>query len=66
MSTATEADIGGQDITIATAALAVLIAAFVNSLVKATLSLGIGGTRLGTRVGIPTLLVVCAVLSHGG
>ena len=52
------ADIGGKDITIATAALAVLIAAFVNALVKAALALGIGGTRLGIRVGVPTLLVV--------
>ncbi len=54
------ADIAGKDITIATAALAVLIAAFVNALVKAVLSLGIGGPRLGARVGIPTLLVVCS------
>ncbi len=40
------------------AALAILIAAFVNALVKAGLALGIGGLWLGIRIGLATLLVI--------
>lgn len=39
-------------------ALAILIAAFVNTLVKAALALGIGGVWLGLRIGLATLFVI--------
>lgn len=52
------ANMAGEDLAVTVAALAVLIAAFVNATVKAGLSLGIGGFALGARVGGVTVAVV--------
>lgn len=52
------ANMTGDTLATPVAALAVLLAAFVNATVKAGLSLGIGGHRLGVRVGIVTATVV--------
>ncbi|MFP4155437.1 MAG: MgtC/SapB family protein [Halothiobacillaceae bacterium] len=54
------ADMAGDRISLETATLAVLIAASANSVVKAGLALGIGGTRLGVRVILPTVLVIAS------
>jgi len=53
-------------VSLRTAALGVLVAAFVNSLVKAGLSLGIGGREIGLRVGASILGVVIAGLLTWG
>lgn len=52
------ADMAGERIALETATLAVLLAASANSVVKAGLAFGIGGTRLGLRVGPPTLMII--------
>lgn len=52
------ANMTGEDLAVTVTALAVLIAAFVNTSVKAGLSLGIGGLALGSRVGGVTVAVV--------
>lgn len=52
------ANMTGDNLAVPVAALAVLLAAFVNSMVKAGLSLGIGGLGVGSRVGGVTALVV--------
>ncbi len=57
------ANMAADDLTVGTAALAILIAAFVNSLVKSGLALGIGGPRLGLRVGLAMLVVVSSGLA---
>jgi len=49
-----------------TAALGILIAAFVNSLVKPVLAFGIGGRGLGLRVGAAIALVVLSGLATWG
>ena len=57
------ANMGNDTLPVATTTLALLIAAFVNSLVKAGLSLGVGGKRLGLRVGLTMLVVVSSGLA---
>ncbi|SFM56609.1 Uncharacterized membrane protein, DUF4010 family [Ectothiorhodospira mobilis] len=58
------ADMTRDGLGLPTANLAILIAAFSNSLVKAGLSLGIGGLRLGIRVLLPMVLAVaCGALT---
>ncbi|MBK1692803.1 MgtC/SapB family protein [Ectothiorhodospira mobilis] len=52
------ADMTREGLGLPTATLAILIAAFSNTLVKAGLSLGIGGLRLGVRVALPMALAV--------
>jgi uncharacterized membrane protein (DUF4010 family) len=52
------ANMTGDDLAVPVAALAVLLAAAVNATVKAGLSLGIGGFRVGSRVGVVTAAVV--------
>ncbi len=54
------ANMTGEELAVTVTALAVLIAAFVNTTVKAGLSLGIGGLALGSRVGGVTVVVVGA------
>ncbi|MBS3800290.1 MAG: MgtC/SapB family protein [Thioalkalivibrio sp.] len=48
------------EITIAVAAGGVLLAAFVNAMIKAGLALGIGGAALGLRTGLTTVLVIAS------
>ncbi len=57
------ANMASEDLATSAAALAILIAAFVNATVKAGLATGIGGLRLGSRVGASTLLVVVTGLA---
>ena len=57
------ANMASEDLATSTAALAILIAAFVNAWVKTGLAWGIGGLRLGSRVGASTLLVVATGLA---
>lgn len=57
------ANMASEDLATSAAALAILIAAFVNASVKAGLATGIGGLRLGSRVGVSTLLVVVTGLA---
>jgi uncharacterized membrane protein (DUF4010 family) len=52
------ADMTENTLAVPVAALAVLLAAFVNASVKAGLSLGIGGLSVGSRVAVVTVLVV--------
>lgn len=52
-----------EDLTAATAVLAIIIAAMVNNLFKASLALGIGPFALGIRVLIPMLLSLSAGLA---
>jgi uncharacterized membrane protein (DUF4010 family) len=52
------ANMAGETLGIAPAALAILIAAFANSLAKAGLTLGIGGIRIGSRVGLAMLVIL--------
>ncbi|MCA1804660.1 MAG: MgtC/SapB family protein [Xanthomonadaceae bacterium] len=52
------ANMAGDTLGIASAALAILIAAFVNSLAKAGLTLGIGGVQIGSRVGLAMLVIL--------
>ena len=52
-----------EDLTAATAVLAIIIAAMVNNLFKASLALGIGTLGLGIRVLIPMLLSLSAGLA---
>lgn len=52
------ADMTRADLPVPVAALAVLIAAFVNTLVKAGLAFGIGGVRLAGHLVPPALLVI--------
>jgi uncharacterized membrane protein (DUF4010 family) len=54
------ANMVGDDLALPVAALAVLLAAFVNATVKAGLSLGVGGLGVGSRVGAVTVVVVGA------
>lgn len=56
------ANMSNDAVPLRTAAMGVLIAAFVNSLVKAGLSLGIGGRALGLRVGAAIVVVVLSGL----
>lgn len=51
----------GADVVDASAVASVVVAAAVNNLVKSAMAAGIGGRRLGLRVGIPLL-----VASAGG
>jgi uncharacterized membrane protein (DUF4010 family) len=57
------ANMAGADLAVPAAALAVLIAAFVNASIKAGLATGIGGLRLGARVGLPTLIAILGGLA---
>ncbi|PTB86361.1 hypothetical protein C9940_02660, partial [Pseudidiomarina aestuarii] len=52
-----------EDLMAATAVLAIIIAAMVNNLFKASLALGIGTVGLGTRVLIPMLLSLSSGLA---
>ena len=52
------ANMARDDLALPVAALAVLLAAFVNATVKAGLSLGVGGLGVGSRVGVVTVAVV--------
>lgn len=52
-----------EGLTVSTAALAILITAVANSLVKGGLALGIGGRRFGSRVGLTLLAVVSSGLA---
>ena len=54
------ATLTGDNLATSAAALAILVAAFVNTLVKAGLALGIGGLRFGSQVASAALLVVVA------
>lgn len=54
------ADMAGSELRIETAALALLIAAFMNTLVKALLAAGIGSLRLGSRVGAAGIATIIA------
>ena len=53
------ANMAGDSLALPSAALAILIAAFANSLAKAGLTLGIGGVRIGSRVGLAMLVILC-------
>ena len=53
------ANMAGDSLALPSAALAILIAAFANSLAKAGLTLGIGGRRIGSRVGLAMLPILC-------
>lgn len=57
------ASMTNDDLAVAVGTLGVLIAAFVNTLVKAFLALGIGGRALGVRVGLATAAVLPAGLA---
>ncbi|HCD06417.1 MAG TPA: hypothetical protein DEQ60_13950, partial [Methylophaga sp.] len=52
-----------DDLTATTAVLAIIIAAMVNNLFKASLALSIGNRRIGLRVLIPMLLSLSAGLA---
>lgn len=54
------ANMAGDTLATPVAGFAILIAAFVNTGIKAVLSLGIGGIRLGSRVGSSMLAVIAA------
>ncbi|MFN2349058.1 MAG: MgtC/SapB family protein [Thioalkalivibrio sp.] len=54
------ADMAGSTLSTSTAALAILIASFANSMIKAGLSLWIGGAALGARVGLSMLTAMIA------
>ena len=57
------ANMAGDAIDAGTATLAILIATFVNTLVKAALALGIGGREFGMRVGVAATIVVSSGLA---
>jgi uncharacterized membrane protein (DUF4010 family) len=57
------ANMAGGAIDAGTATLAILIAAFVNTLVKVAFALGIGGRQFGARVGAAATLVVSSGLA---
>ena len=52
-----------QDLALEVAAVGIVIAASVNSLVKAGLAVGVGGRALGWRVAVPMLIAVIAGLA---
>ncbi|MCS3903376.1 uncharacterized membrane protein (DUF4010 family) [Methylohalomonas lacus] len=54
------ADMAGNDLRIETAALALLIAAFMNTFVKTLLAIGIGGSQLGRRAGAAGMAIIIA------
>ncbi len=54
------ADMAGNDLRIGTATLALLIAAFMNTFVKALLAIGIGGSQLGRRAGAAGVAIIIA------
>ncbi|MDZ7784263.1 MAG: MgtC/SapB family protein [Halioglobus sp.] len=56
------ARMGGEDLAATTAALGIVIAASVNSLVKAGMAGGIGGRKLGIEVGLPMGVAVAVGL----
>lgn len=57
------AGMAGDSLAVRSAALAILVAAFVNTAVKGGLALGIGGRALGLRVGTALAIVVAAGLA---
>jgi uncharacterized membrane protein (DUF4010 family) len=57
------AGMAGDSLAMRSAALAILVAAFVNTAVKGGLAFGIGGRALGLRVGTALAIVVAAGLA---
>jgi uncharacterized membrane protein (DUF4010 family) len=57
------ARMSGEDLGLATAAVGVVVAGAVNSLVKGAMAGVIGGRALGLRVGLPLLAGACAGLA---